>query len=330
MIKVIVVIATYNGEDFLWEQLLSIHNQSRQPDEIIINDDKSSDKTIDIIKKFSLFTNIKVNFAQNTQNIGYAKNFEKGYSQADGDYIFPCDQDDVWFNEKIETLLNFIFNHPNYNVYVHDVILTDSELLHNNVTKLQMLNASNLGVYQHGMGCATVIRGAFLKACLPFPTSIKGHDNWINALAIATGTFVFTPNVLQYYRRHDKNTSLISSNSFTARKIKSIFLQFKFLDKINLRNEKIFHANIYSKLKTFKRKEVLSYNKNILDETLIYYKIEEILAKKYKKKSIRLIRILVWAYFIYPSLFIEQRKEKQSFKERTKKFILLSYIDATN
>jgi glycosyltransferase involved in cell wall biosynthesis len=325
MIKVSVAVATYNGEIFLWEQLLSIHNQSRQPDEIIISDDNSTDKTLDIIKKFSSFTNIKVKVFKNSCNLGYAKNFEIAYNHVIGDYIFPCDQDDVWFEEKIEILLDFISNNPNYNVYVHDVILTNSELLHDNITKLKMLKESNLGVFEHGMGCATVIRGNFLKACLPFPIVMKGHDNWINTLALTTGTFAFTPDILQYYRRHDKNTSQISSNALTARKVKSLFLQFKFLNKVRLRNEIKFYQNIYKKLMYFKEKNILIYGNSELDETLIIYKIEEILTKRSRRKIMRLLRIIMWSYFIYPAYFFESRKEKQSYKDRSKKFILLSY-----
>lgn len=108
-----VVMATYNGERYLQEQLESICNQTYQPDEIIISDDHSSDSTSEIIRSFQKKTKIAIYFYCNSKRLGYAKNFRNGLRLAKGDLIFLSDQDDVWEKNKIEVCKNFFDRYPN-------------------------------------------------------------------------------------------------------------------------------------------------------------------------------------------------------------------------
>lgn len=101
-----VVMATYNGKKYIREQLESIFNQTCLPDEIIIADDCSSDGTVDIVNRLSAPKNVKVISYVNSKNLGYIKNFKTAISKAKGDYIFLCDQDDIWEENKIEKTIN--------------------------------------------------------------------------------------------------------------------------------------------------------------------------------------------------------------------------------
>lgn len=103
-----VVMATYNGKKYIREQLESIFNQTCLPDEIIIADDCSSDETLDIVNEFKTQKNIKINSYSNPQNLGYIRNFKTAISKAKGDYIFLCDQDDIWENNKIEKTITIM------------------------------------------------------------------------------------------------------------------------------------------------------------------------------------------------------------------------------
>lgn len=102
-----VVMATYNGERYLREQLESICNQTHKPDEIIIGDDHSSDSTPVIIQAFMKETKVQIHFFYNPERLGYAKNFRRVLSLAKGDLIFLSDQDDIWEKEKIEMCVKF-------------------------------------------------------------------------------------------------------------------------------------------------------------------------------------------------------------------------------
>ena len=98
--RVSVVMATYNGEPYLQEQLDSIVAQTYPVHELIIQDDGSSDRTVDIARSYELrypFVHVFVN----EQNLGFQENFRTAVMRATGDFVALSDQDDVWFPEKI-------------------------------------------------------------------------------------------------------------------------------------------------------------------------------------------------------------------------------------
>ena len=104
MPKVSIVLCSYNGEQYLSEQIESILDQSYKDFELIICDDQSSDNSFNIINDFAK-KDARIKAHSNSNNLGYVKNFEKGISLAKGDYIALSDQDDVWALDKIEKLL---------------------------------------------------------------------------------------------------------------------------------------------------------------------------------------------------------------------------------
>ncbi|MCR5421526.1 MAG: glycosyltransferase [Lachnospiraceae bacterium] len=114
MTRVSVVMTTYNGEQFLIDQLDSIRKQTRKPDEVLIFDDRSSDNTYGIaceyIKEHSLI-NWKV--SKNKENLGWKKNFVYAMKQSSGDYVFLADQDDIWNLDKIESMTNIMEKNEN-------------------------------------------------------------------------------------------------------------------------------------------------------------------------------------------------------------------------
>lgn len=106
MLKVSVAMTTYNGEKFILEQLISLYEQNRKPDEVFICDDGSTDKTIEIIENFIDERNLKNHWfvEVNKKNKGYTKNFLDCASMTTGDVIFFCDQDDIWHPDKIKKM----------------------------------------------------------------------------------------------------------------------------------------------------------------------------------------------------------------------------------
>ena len=99
-----VLLATYNGEKYLKEQIDSILNQTYKNIRLIISDDCSKDKTREILKQYEeKESRIKVFYQE--KNLGYIKNFEFLLKQVENEYYMLSDQDDVWLPEKIEKSL---------------------------------------------------------------------------------------------------------------------------------------------------------------------------------------------------------------------------------
>ena len=97
-----VVMAIYNGERYVREQIVSILAQSKKPDQIIMIDDGSLDHSTAIIDEFVRQAPGRISLIRNEQNIGVKRTFERGISLCQAKYIALCDQDDIWEKEKLE------------------------------------------------------------------------------------------------------------------------------------------------------------------------------------------------------------------------------------
>src|SRR2546426_7732246 len=102
--SVSVAMCTYNGARFLLAQLRSIAFQTRPPDELVICDDGSTDKTLAIVTRYAGTVEFPVRVHRNSQRLGPAKNFEQALSLCRGDIVALSDQDDVWRPEKLRVL----------------------------------------------------------------------------------------------------------------------------------------------------------------------------------------------------------------------------------
>lgn len=106
--KISVALCTYNGEKFIAEQLKSILEQKISVDEIVICDDNSKDNTVSVCEEILSKTGICYRIVVNNPALGVANNFLKCLKLTTGDYVFTCDQDDVWYNNKVEIFLSEI------------------------------------------------------------------------------------------------------------------------------------------------------------------------------------------------------------------------------
>src|ERR1019366_197610 len=95
--RISVALCTYNGERFLSQQLASIGKQTRLPDELVVCDDSSTDRTVAIVREFAASVSFPVRVFENQRNLGSAANFERAIRLCDGDLIALSDQDDIWY-----------------------------------------------------------------------------------------------------------------------------------------------------------------------------------------------------------------------------------------
>ncbi len=137
--KVSVLIATFNGEKFLEEQLQSIARQTLKPFEIVISDDNSSDGTVSVIENFNKQCNIPIKLLLNKKNKGFAKNFLEAFEHCSGEYVAFCDQDDVWMSQKLSKLKNTLEANAFPSMAFSDCVLVDQNLKSLNQTGLNYL-----------------------------------------------------------------------------------------------------------------------------------------------------------------------------------------------
>ncbi|WP_083579640.1 glycosyltransferase family 2 protein [Fibrobacter sp. UWR3] len=199
--------ATYNGENFIAEQLQSILSQLSRDDEVVISDDGSSDQTLDVINSLK-DDRIKVFLNQGPH--GFTHNFENALKHACGDYIFLSDQDDVWKPRKVAIVMEALQR--------VDFVITDNTTVDGDFNEIQKsrIDAFNLqlGFWRHllksrFLGCCMAFRRNVLEASLPFPENdfLVEHDIWLAAVAFLYFKSELIADSLIYYRRHGKNAS---------------------------------------------------------------------------------------------------------------------------
>lgn len=229
-----VCMATYNGEKYIKEQLLSILKQISSNDEIIISDDLSDDKTIEIIESLN-DSRIKIFF---NQSRGYTNNFQNAIQQASGDCIFLSDQDDIWVDNKLEIMSELLLK---YDFVVSDAKIVDSQLESLGSTYFELRGGGANGFMNNlkklkYIGCCMAFRRIILKKILPFPknSALCPHDFWIALISEFYYKTIVVQEPLLLYRRHGKNVSTHISVTSLFFKIKfRIYSFFKVISRLN-------------------------------------------------------------------------------------------------
>lgn len=200
--------ATFNGAEFLEEQLQSFLAQTRLPNELIVCDDGSSDATVDLLHAFRDRAPFKVQVLVNEKNLGYAQNFSQALVHCSGDIVFLSDQDDVWLPNKIEKMLDRFAHESTLQLLIHDLAFCKADLTPIGQTKIErMRNVFDLEK-QYVVGMATAVRREFLQQCLPVPKREGvSHDMWLHRCAAALEGKGIMQDVLALYRRHASNAT---------------------------------------------------------------------------------------------------------------------------
>lgn len=227
--KVSIALATYNGEEFLCEQLESFTKQTILPDEVVIVDDGSTDYTLDIVDTFKKTAPFKVEVYSNKINLGYTQNFNKALQLCTNELIFLSDQDDVWFPEKIEYVKELANTYLDKEVFFTNAELADSKLQTNGLTTQGQTKSLGLDKHNLVIGCCIAVRKRFLDIIMPIPKDFQGHDSWIALLADFFNLRMIDDTVLQLYRRHDSNAS---NETFSKLDVQKEYFLSKIINKI--------------------------------------------------------------------------------------------------
>ncbi len=204
--KISVVLAAYNGEKYICEQLSSVLSQLGENDEVIVSDDNPAGKTKDAVLSLG---DSRIIYTVG-EGKGVVKNFENALRKARGDIIFLCDQDDVWLPGKVDTVTAAV--QSGCDLVLHDASVTDENL---NITDESYFRthgsngsfAKNI-IKNSFVGCCMAFTRPVLECALPFPENVPMHDWWIALIAMKKGyrvKLIDTPLIL--WRRHGGNVT---------------------------------------------------------------------------------------------------------------------------
>jgi len=204
--RISVCMATHNGERFIEAQLASILAQLASDDEVIVSDDGSTDRTVEIVRGFA---DPRIRLLTGNSFSSPVLNFENALTSASGDIIVLSDQDDIWLPNKV-AVIRELFSRKPQPVYLvvldGEVIDASGNLLFPSL--LGRLRRAGPGLLKNivdnsYIGCSMAFSRPLLEIALPFPPRIPMHDMWLGLLAELFGSTSFVPSKTMQYRKHE-------------------------------------------------------------------------------------------------------------------------------
>lgn len=204
-----VAMAAYNGERFIAEQLDSILAQLQAGDEVIVVDDASTDRTLDVVASLQ---DSRVRVLRNHRNAGVFSTFERALLATRGELVFLSDQDDVWLPGKVFEVMARFERDPEVMLVLSDAQVIDvaGRVVEPSFMALRGgFRGSFVStlVRNRYLGCTMALRRSLLSTVLPIPRDVPMHDMWFGSLAVLQGRVDYIDKPLVQYRRHGGNVS---------------------------------------------------------------------------------------------------------------------------
>jgi glycosyltransferase involved in cell wall biosynthesis len=209
-----VALCTFNGQAYLARQLRSLAEQRRRPDELVIFDDGSTDQTVEIIRQFAASAPFEVRWQVNAAHLGVSRNFQSAIAAASGTVIACCDQDDVWYPEKLAVIEDA------FTRLGADLVFSDADVVDENLAPVAVRLWRTIGFLSGQQSAAeagrlwsvlvrfNVVTGAAMafasrwrELLLPIPDAWL-HDGWIATALSIVGRCHAVSRPLMAYRCH--------------------------------------------------------------------------------------------------------------------------------
>lgn len=263
-----VLMATYNGEQFIDAQISSIVSQSFQNWKLIIHDDGSSDNTINIIKKWMQNDSRIVLIEDGIKCGGAAKNFLYLTKFSDAPYCMFCDQDDIWFNNKIETFYKSISDKPT------DIPIAAYGRTYLWKQEIGIMGIAGWDAFPYNLkqficenagiqGCSSICNKAAIEYLKHYTGRIAMHDHLLNLVVLVFGYAIPIHTPLMLYRQHTANVTGSSSYNFPLyrRILKSLIHVNPVIDNLHYNAIKDFYDNYKEVIDASKCKDLELYLK---------------------------------------------------------------------
>ena len=208
--------AVYNGEQFIREQIDSVLERMGSQDELVISYDQSTDATWQIINGYAE-EDARVRVVPNPGKGGVQNNFTNAVMNCRGEYIFLCDQDDLWIGDKINTVVAK-FEQTGADLVVHDGYMTDGTLESIECTFFERFGKYNNPILNiikcNFWGCCMAFRSRVRQWVCPFPGT-KGvcHDCWLGIIVGFRGKIVRIEECFIKHRLHGNNVTINGGRS---------------------------------------------------------------------------------------------------------------------
>jgi len=226
-IRISVAVASYNGERYIKEQMDSIVRNLTCRDEIIVSDDGSSDRTSELVREYQN-GEIPVRLLQGP-GLGIKQNISAALSACRGDYIFLADQDDVWTDDKVEKVMEYL-GKDGCRLVCHDARVMNASFTEVKMESFFSYRGSKPGFLNNllknrYMGCCMAFEKSLLPYVLPISEKVEMHDQWIGMINdLRGGNSRFIGDRLLLYRRHDANVSDFSHGTLLQMAVKRLIL----------------------------------------------------------------------------------------------------------
>lgn len=242
--RVEVALATYNGFLYLGELLKSLAKQTKFIDRIIVRDDNSSDNTMQILLSYKNKGLPITILPSNNKQLGILANFSLILKHTSANYVFLCDQDDIWFPEKVEILIKkMTYLEQIYGKNIPLLVFSDMKIVNQELAilshsgmKYQGFHPDKFNTFKKALlqnivpGCSMVVNQSLLKLALPIPQEAIMHDWWLVLVASAFGKISYINKPLFYYRQHPNNS--IGASVWNIASIISKIANFKVEPKL--------------------------------------------------------------------------------------------------
>lgn len=216
-----ILLATFNGDAFLAEQIESVLAQSITDWRILVRDDGSSDEMVAIVRRYALQYPERIFLIEDQDtNLGAAGNFARLMEHSQAPYVMLCDQDDVWHPAKVERMLAAMRELEEESaaglplLVYSDLTVVDRDLKVEQPSFWRYMqtdpgsgNAINRLMWHNVVtGCASICNRHLVELALPIPAEALMHDWWMALVAASLGRLQSLPEATVLYRQHDTNT----------------------------------------------------------------------------------------------------------------------------
>lgn len=222
------ILASYNGERYIKDQIISICKQLGDEDELIISDDGSKDNTASIVEELKKsYPMVKMIYGPGK---GVCRNFFSAIAEAQGDIIYFSDQDDIWLSEKV-LKINEIFKNESIAVVLHNgERFGDTQGCHRKLINGYVPGVLNNIIKSSYWGCCMAFRKEFIIDKINLEFDGVAHDQLIGLVGEKYKTSFFLDEILIMHRIHECNVT--RSRSLLRRVTFRIKLIYQFLNYI--------------------------------------------------------------------------------------------------